>query len=502
MADDIINIGGPAPYEKREESPFSSDTSKSLSAPQLASQTASADLTKDEISGTANKAAYDTDIAKINAEDATAKAKIGTQIAGEKLGVDEAHTAQIAKRAEDLRIANDAVKATPAPALFADVHGWDKVQRALGVALAGFADAMSSRSNAILHRADGPSAMTDIINMDLQRQREIIGKLKDNQIMAKEGVKDAQLAREQALARVDLKGAQMYALAGQRLEQLLKAKGVEAPAVEQNAEILKVRRAEQDRKAAAVAGLTKEHTATSAKTETTNRTVPDTSSNARIGVVRNPDGTASGTAPAAEAKDVNDQTTLRVNADDALKDLKEHMEEHGRVVPGTDAYQERKSLFAKAKIAVGSVSALGKSDEALRTEMETLGPPGSGAWAPNTAIIDHVIKRNETNAKTAIQMHTAHPGAVGNDGLPVKPASNPPPAAPAAPVTPPIVPPAPVTPPMIPAAAPTADAARVIPPRPAGVPLTQKDVAMLRWARANPNDPRAAQIVQALRTGP
>jgi hypothetical protein len=493
MADDIINIGGPAPYEKREESPFSSDSTKSLSKPQLEQAAQSDALTQDQIKGTAGRAAYDTGVATIQAQDAAATSRIKNENVLARSAVDEAQAAKVAAAADTLRQANDEYRAAPPPSLFADTKGWDKARRAIAISVAGLGEAISARANATLGRANGPSAVASIIQMDLDRQREIIGRLKDNQIMAKEGVKDAQQARELALAKVDLKGAAMLNLAAAHTEELLKAKGVELPAIQQNEQVLLLRRQEQERKQAAVAGLASEHTRTGAKTETTNRTVPDTSSNARIGVVRNPDGTAAGTSPASEAKDANDQTTLRVNADDALKDLLEHVEEHGRVAYGSDAWKERNSLFAKAKIAVGSVSALGKSDESLKTEMETLGPRGDGAWAPDAGIIKHVIKRNETNAKTAIQMHTAHPGAVGDDGLPVKPASNPTPAAPSAtPVTPPMVPPAaPATPPMVPPAARQ-------PARSPGAPFTQDQKDAVKWIAAHPGDPRVPDIRKRL----
>lgn len=482
MADTEINIGGPAVYEQRKEEPFTSDSSKSLSPVQLAREGESAALTGEQVAATAPKAKYDTDVANINAADASTKEAIAGKTLVERDQVDERHAARIAASAEALRQANDALKAAPAPSLFADTKGWDTVKQAIGLALAGLGDAMAARAHARLGTAPGPSAVTNIINMDLDRQRANIAKLTNHQIMAKEGVKDAQQARDQALAKVELKGAAMLNAAALHTEAMLKAKGVELPAIQQNEQILKLKREEQDRRQAAVAGLAKEHTSTGAKTETTNRTVPDKAS-AKMGVVRNPDGGAAGTSPAGEANEVNEQTRLRVQADNDLKDLYEHVLAHPRVLAGTDEYKTRQELFAKAKIAVGSVSSLGKSDEALKTEMDALGPKGDGLQSGDASALKRLIKANEKNAHDAIKIHTSHPGAVGDDGLPAKPTTNPAPAVPAAGAP---AAAAPATPPMVPPSA-----------RPARAPnsgFTPDQQEAVRWIAAHPTDSRVPAI--------
>jgi len=475
MADDIINIGQPAAFEERKEQPYVTDSSKALSKPQLEQQQQSAALTDEAVQATAPKAAYDTDVAKINAADAATKSGILQQTAQLRDQVDTAHAAEIARRADDLRRANDEIKAAPPPSLFADRKGWSKVTGALGLALGGFGDALAARAAARLGVSRGPGAVQQIIEMDLNRQRENIKKLTDVQIMAKEGVKDAQAARDQALAKVDLKGAAMMSAAAAHTEQLLKAKGVELPAIQQNETILGLKRAEQDRKAAAVAGLANEHTRVGPKVETTNRTLPDNASSSKVGVVRKPDGSAAGTSPAGEANEVNDQTRLRVQADADLKELYEDMLKNPRALTADDR-KRREELYNKAKIAVGSVSSLGKSDESLKTEMATLGPTGMGIYSGDVTAIKRLIKANEKNAYDAIKIHTAHPGAVGDDGRPPITGA---PASPAPTLAP-------------------ATAAERRPARTPNAPLNAEQQDAMRWLMANPNDPRAPEIRRRL----
>lgn len=270
-AGNTIVVNPQAAWEQRVEAPSSTDTTKSLSPPQLEEQASSAALAKDEIAGTASRAALDTANAQIEADSAANKEAIGTKTLAEKTAVDTAEMAKIAVKADQLRQAQEAIKATPAPELFASRDGWGKAKLAIGLALAGLGDAVGARSSALLHQERGPSAVSSIIDMDLERQKENLKKLTDQQIMAKEGVKDALQAREMALAKVDMKGAALLGLAAQHAESLLKAKGVDAPGIAQNELILKLRRDEEARKAAVVAGLTNEHTKIGAKTETTNR---------------------------------------------------------------------------------------------------------------------------------------------------------------------------------------------------------------------------------------
>jgi hypothetical protein len=493
MADDIINIGGPAPYEKREESPFSSDSTKSLSKPQLEQAAQSDALTQDQIKGTAGRAQYDTAVAGIQSQDAAATSKIKNENVVARSAVDDAQTAKVAAAADALRQANDEYRAAPPPSLFADTKGWDKARRAIAISVAGLGEAISARANATLGRANGPSAVASIIQMDLDRQREIIGRLKDNQIMAKEGVKDAQQARELALAKVDLKGAAMLNLAAAHTEELLKAKGVELPAIQQNEQVLLLRRQEQERKQAAVAGLANEHTRTGAKTETTNRTVPDTSSgNGRLAVVKNADGSDAGLAPASAAAKTNEATVLRVAAVRALNHYAEMAAKVGgrALDPSSTEYQELAGAHAAAVAAVTSVTNMPGSDKSTEIETQRLGPPGTGmSWKVNPTLIHHMADEIRVQGENAIGMTAntaatvAKSGATGRPQLPASPTTNPA-AAPVAPATP-------ATPPMVPPPARQ-------PARSPGAPFTQDQKDAVKWIAAHPGDPRVPDIRKRL----
>lgn len=498
MADEAqpntIVVNPQAAWEQSKTSPTSTDTTKSL-APEQVAQAASSDaLAKDEAAATAPKAAYDTGVAKIQAAGEANKEVIQGKTLAERSAVDEAQMAKIAARAEDLRKAQEAIKATPASALFADRDGWSKARLAIGLALAGLGDAIGARASATLHEQRAPSAVTNIINMDLDRQKANLQKLSDQQIMAKEGVKDAIQARQIALDKVDLKGVQMLSLAAQHMEAMLKDKGVEAPAIAQNEDILKVRRAEETRKAALAANLTREHTAASSKTETTNRVTDPTPSapTGRVAMVKNADGTDAGPAPAAAANEVNTETAKRANVERVGLKLLEFAKAHPHVAPGTDDYQNAISLHADMVTALGGVSSLGKSDEANKLEAERMGPTGTGLFGTQPKLISKIIDDNAKAAKMRIKLTAGT--AIDKDGTR--------PAAPSAALSPTaITAPQGQTQPMVPPAD-QAAAKPAIPLRKPNAGWTDgRHQELVKWARANPNDPRAKQVLQGLSLG-
>lgn len=490
MADEAQNtivVNPQAAWEQSVTAPTSTDTTKSLSPEQVASQQASTALSKDEISGTAPKAAYETDVAKIQAADAANKEKIAAQTLQEKTAVDTAEMATIAARAEDLRKAQEAIKATPAPALFADRNGWEKTRLAVGLALAGLGDAMGAKASSRLHEQRGPSAVTDIITMDIDRQKANLQKLTDQQVMAKEGVKDAIQAREMALAKVDMKGAALLGLAAQHAETLLKAKGVEEPAIAQNELVLKLRRDEQQRQAAVVANLTKEHTAASAKTETTNR-VSDQKQGAptgRVAIVKNPDGTDAGLAPAAAANEVNEETAKRIAVERTGREYLDFVKQHPHVAPGTPEYHRAVALHADMVTALGSVSSLGKSDETNALEAKRMGPEGTGIWSTQPALISRILDQNAKAGKTRIKLTAGT--ATEKDG---SAATSPMTSAPAPTA---VTGPQGQTQPMVPPGSVPAPA-----PRAPNASWTAEQREAAKWIAAHPRDPRVPQLRKTL----
>jgi len=498
---DIV-FPSPPEWEKRVDQPYTADTTKSLSQPQIAVQEESLSQAEREKAAADEKAKLEGEKAGIEAAGAQAKEDQARATNAEKARVDEAETAKIAKRADELRAANEAIRATPAPALMADRKGWDKAKLAIGMALAGLGDAINAKASAVLGRPAGPSAVTDIITMDLERQRENLKKLTDSQIMAKEGVKDALAARELALAKVDMKGAALFNLASQHVETLLKAKGVPAAQIAGNEAKLALDRAEVESKKRAVAGLADEHTRTGQKVEETTRAKPDAtnevSSRGQLAVVKNPDGSTAGYAPAGAAHDVNKETVLRAAAGRALKHYDDVVAKVGgrAVIPGTDDYNLLKGAHADAIAAITSVKNMPGTDKSSLVEAERLGPSGNGPWKVDRRLIRNLARANKDQGLHAIQM-TANSAVQtrksGETFVPTPAAPAPPAAATAAPAAAPVAPaqaPVPSTQPMVP---PKPD-----PPPPVMMTAAEKREA-LKWAKGpGRGTPKAEEILKAL----
>ncbi len=508
-----IIVNPQAAFEESKTSPTSSDTTKSLSAPQLQEQADSAALTKDEIAGTAPRAALDTANAQIEADAARNKEAIGAKTLAEKTAVDEKQMANIAAKAEVLRQAQEAIKATPAPQLFASRDGWGKARLAIGLALAGLGDAIGARASAVLHEQRGPSAVSDIISMDLDRQKANLQKLTDQQIMAKEGVKDAIQARELALAKVDMKGAALLNLAAQHAEALLKAKGVEAPAIAQNELILKLRRDEEQRKAQAVAGLTNEHTKNSGKTETTTRvgsTTPPSPNTTPTHIADqltdtdlpvDPTATDSKQHNAATAKLAPVNTFLDTSSKlirEAMKNGPARNETVAGVTNGDTTQADRNAAVTRLRSAYAA--AKGESvSEANSKQLEQAIPNPPSSMSPKGQWDAWLAKMHEVTGEMN-QLRTEY---LTNAGVPreeIKKANAKLRAkflqGEQAPAPTPATAGQGQTQPMVPPAAPTAPVA----PR-APVPranLTEGQSALFRWAVSHPNDPRSPQIISNL----
>lgn len=494
-----VTIGGPAAWERREEDPYSTDTSKALSKPQLDVQAQSAALTEQQKTGLDPAAKLATENAQLEADASAAKEAQSAKNILEKSKVDDAETAKVAKRAEELRVANEAIRATPAPALFADRKGWDKTKLAIGLALAGLGDAMNAKASAVLGHAAGPSAVTDIITMDLERQRENLKKLTDGQIMAKEGVKDAIAARELALTKVDMKGAALFALASQHLETQLKAKGVQAPEIAKNEAKLALDREEMKRKEAAVAGLASEHTRVGPKGEETNRTIPDKGApGARMAPVRGPEGNVEGYAPTGEAEKLNEGAAAALRIDKILHERQQMIRQHGERVmnPHSPEGMRMKQLAVESGEALRQFDQINNSDEGQKLAAKIAGGAGVGVDLDPAASVEYLGELRKGVARTirdrikvgAGPVEQMRPGAAKPPAAPAPVAAPPAPAAP-----PPAVAPAPVTPPMVPPLA-----AAPIPARAPG-PLSPADRAALQWAYgAGRGSSKAEEIKRAL----
>lgn len=405
-------------------------TAKTLAPEQLGAIAQQDDLLKSETAVAGNALVANQAKNAADAEEAKQLAEAKAQAEKDKTAALASSQANIEQYASKLREANDRYTSAPMPSLFHSGDAGRDALKGIGLLFAAIGDARKTTAMLRLGQSPGAnSAVDEIIDRDFAVQREAIAKLKDNAVMAAAGLKDAEESRKLLLASIDVRQAAVYdriAAFGVARQKALGSAGAPGAPETSAAQLafqqavdaakekaLKFRMQSVDGLATSTTekfGGTREHT----DREVPPKTGPGDSS--RIGVVRNPDGTAAGVSPAGEANEANTQTSLRLQANAALRDLRADIAKNPRVLPGTPEYQDRLSLFAKAKIAVGSVSSLGKSDEALKTETQALGPPGSGVWSPSLKILDGVINHNVQAERDQVMLHTAKPGAVDDNG--------------------------------------------------------------------------------------
>lgn len=318
------------------------------------------------------------------------------QIAEEKKFRDEQVSQSISTWQNRLEGAYNAAKTQPAPSLFADGSTGHNLIRAAGLALAGLGDTISAGA-AARYGGQRTNSVGEIIESDLQRQREKIAKLKDDVVMARTGVKDAEDARKLMLSEVDAKGAGFLS----RLEAMTKARmsalkaGDQGQIAAQNllADIQTKKLEFQQR---SLAPLTEKHTlaSTTTKTEapsvtekrqgtTVENTTRETSPTAKpvndvvMGDPLNPQeagkplGEVSSGRGGAQA--FSQQDTGLTTAADALKALQADIKENGErpVLPAD--IKRRNALRNNATLQVGAVSTAGQSEMALSTEAGTIG---------------------------------------------------------------------------------------------------------------------------------
>jgi len=356
--------------------------------PQLAPEQVSAlgdvaNATAAQGQATQDAAAPLTAQAQIAADQAQQQADQQANIAKAKEAEDHRQMAEISKATEVYKQANDAIKAQPPVALGADRNTWGRLTLALGMALSGFGDAVNARATVLGGHDVRTHSLQDLINSDLERQREMVAKLKDNQLIALTGVKDAQQARELALARIDMKGAEMAKQLQLRGEALTKAAGVNTPALEAKLKALQLDTEAAKFRSQAVSSLTEKVTKRSA-TSNTDRD-QKASADAAGTVSRDPvTGEATGTTPTARGaaefgeKNAANQTTI-----DALKDLKAHVEKYGQRIanPLSAEGKERERLQANALTGLVGTSKMGANEKAQEVESQRLGPSGVGISA-------------------------------------------------------------------------------------------------------------------------
>lgn len=308
-------------------------------------------------------------------------------------------TAKIKQQADVLKQANDELKNTPSPALFHKGDTWANVAKAVALAVGSFGDALSARGAALQGRSSNQNSVGDIIGMAIANEKEHIAKLKDNQLIAQTGVKDAMAAREMALARIDLAGAEAAKRAQLLGDYMVKAAGPQAAIYQAKLDALGLK-AEADKfRASSLASLNKTATSRTTKEETNRDGGATKPTEGGGAIVRDAKGEPIGLAPSVRnVGNIADDDAALSRGIDALKALRADIDENGdRVITPGDV-KRRNSLYANAHIGVGANSALGKSDKSLDVEGESIGTSGAGANAimgANKEAVDHKIKELE-----------------------------------------------------------------------------------------------------------
>lgn len=163
----------------------------------------------------------------------------------------------VARARDNVKAQQARYASMPAPALFADSTGWDKVRKSVAMALGGIGDAIRARA-AILAHQGMPTLNTvgQIIDMDVERQKAAIDKQKDSVVMSRTGLSDAEEARRQLRGDIDIKAMAMLDNAKKLTVARLAAAKMDQPAIDQHQQILALDAKKADYKSEYVKGLT------------------------------------------------------------------------------------------------------------------------------------------------------------------------------------------------------------------------------------------------------
>jgi hypothetical protein len=268
----------------------------------------------------------------------------------------------------------------PSAALFADAKTGERAKKSFGLMMAGLGDALAAYGAARTGRGAPTNSFGEIVDYDLQRQRDKIAKLKDNVLMAQTGVKDATQAREIAMAALDAKGAGFM----KRLESFAEARMAAAKEGDQNwinaQKALTAAKEERLKyQQQSLAPLTVKHQGPTVE-NTMRDTKAPTGKDEKDIVMGDP------LNPAEAGKPLGEVTTGRGGAQafsqtdtgihtaiDALKALQADIAKNGERPTSLADLKRRDALRANATLQVGAVSTAGQSDLALSTEAATIG---------------------------------------------------------------------------------------------------------------------------------
>lgn len=164
----------------------------------------------------------------------------------------------------------------PTPSLFGDRTTAQSALFGLGMLFSAFGDA--ARDKASILTGGGPSnqsSLNDLVQMDLQRQREKIKGLSDKMLVARTGLADANQARQAALAEVDVRGAAIYKRLAQIGKANLASKKIGDEDINHDARVIGIENEYLKSRDAVGAHLTQQITQSGTDTTTTNREAAD-----------------------------------------------------------------------------------------------------------------------------------------------------------------------------------------------------------------------------------
>lgn len=236
-------------YEKKTGSDTTTTSggtneTKKLSAEQESALAAEDKVTEERIAATGEVSAQKKAELGITSDAASDAARIGTLqdsrlqnalIESQGL-IDKARARATAKQAE--------LDAAPPVSYFKSGDTWHNAVKGIALAMGGIGDAIQKAAMVrIGHAPPTIDSVGEIINRDLEGQKERIAQLKDSAVMAATGIRDAHEARQQMLSDVELKGAAAYSQLERLTRARLAAQQLSAPDIEQHQAILSLKEA-------------------------------------------------------------------------------------------------------------------------------------------------------------------------------------------------------------------------------------------------------------------
>ena len=239
MADTIPQFGinfPPAPERVRRDG--GSTSYGALDPRQVAAGEDLDRLTDDKIALEAQRLEQAKRTRQIETERANDEAKTAETHAAAREKVLESTAADIAAARDRLRAKQDEYdKMTPA-SLFGGQGTAGQIAMSIGLAMGAYSDAVKASAAIRLQRDAGASTVDGIIKNSFDRQRENAARVKDSVAMARTGIQDANEARAELLADIDLKEASAYKVAERMTKARLASQGMSAEQIASDANVV------------------------------------------------------------------------------------------------------------------------------------------------------------------------------------------------------------------------------------------------------------------------